>query len=85
MDIRDKIWYYIRYYGGIVCIVVALVATITGAITSNGILFSRGLPALGIFIFLFLRFARGYQAKEKTDTAPEQEEEKPPKNVRMRL
>jgi len=74
MKIRDKIWYYIWYYGGIVCIVVALVGTITGAIISNVDLFSRGLLALGIFIILFLRFARGHQDKEKTDATPEQED-----------
>jgi len=74
MKIRDKIW----YYGGIACIVVALVGTIIGGIISNAVLFSRGLLALGIFIFLFLRFARGHQDKEKTDATSEQEEHEKP-------
>ena len=75
MKLKKNIW----YYGGIVCIAVALIATITGAVTSNGTLFVRGLFALGIFIFLFLRFARGHQVKEEQETAPEQEKTNQPK------
>ena len=51
MKLRDKI----LYYGCIVGIAVALIATIVGAVTGNGVLMLRGIFGLVIFIIVFLK------------------------------
>ena len=54
MKIKDKI----LYYGCIIGMGVGLVATIIGAVTSNGVLLLRGVFGLGILIAVFLKVFR---------------------------